>query len=468
MQPRAAKNALVGERLTTQLTSQSQAFSLEPLVLPSQIPRRRNTTVKALCPGRKGSNLPMSPRAKEINSWDLIQVFSPDSDFVPPPIDSSGATGSPVDKKISPTTMKFDSTGKNLAVGTTNGDVFLVSLAAEKDTYCFNIQFTAFEPKFNPLAPNTDPKSVVDIAWFPYQQRSPSLLAANATTIKLFRLTTNSSGIHSKELRSFQDKHIEFSIHSISINSDGETFLSADDLNIFLWNLEQTEALKIVNLTPENMDDLSDSIVCTKFHPVNCNLISCGMSSGEVRISDLRETLRCSTEPSILFRAANDPLRAFDWIRYFDGAATRSGSVQWSNDGKYLASREYLQVKVWDIRKAVMPVHIWDVGSQLYNKLPDLIDDDLVLDRFSCSWSKSRHIVTGGYNNSFYTFNIQNGQKSIFNLSNLCPDLTTNVDYNEYPTLDTKVRLTAHHPMNEGLISVATQNNLFLFGCKDT
>ncbi len=40
-----------------------------------------------------------------------------------------------------------------------------------------------------------------------------------------------------------QNKHIyghahSFNIHSLSCFSDGETFLSADDLRINLWNLE--------------------------------------------------------------------------------------------------------------------------------------------------------------------------------------------------------------------------------------
>ncbi|KAJ0437048.1 putative transcription factor WD40-like family [Helianthus annuus] len=32
----------------------------------------------------------------------------------------------------------------------------------------------------------------------------------------------------------------DYNINSISINSDGETFISADDLRINLWNLEPT------------------------------------------------------------------------------------------------------------------------------------------------------------------------------------------------------------------------------------
>lgn len=53
-----------------------------------------------------------------------------------------------------------------------------------------------------------------------------------------------------------------YHINSISVNSDQETFLSADDLRVNLWNLEVTEnSFNIVDIKPSNMEDLTE--VCT-------------------------------------------------------------------------------------------------------------------------------------------------------------------------------------------------------------
>ncbi|KAL6012546.1 Serine/threonine protein phosphatase 2A 55 kDa regulatory subunit B beta isoform [Asimina triloba] len=51
----------------------------------------------------------------------------------------------------------------------------------------------------------------------------------------------------------------DYHINSISNNSDCETFISADDLRINLWNLEiSNQSFNIVDVKPVNMEDLTD------------------------------------------------------------------------------------------------------------------------------------------------------------------------------------------------------------------
>lgn len=51
--------------------------------------------------------------------------------------------------------------------------------------------------------------------------------------------------------------------------SDGETFISADDLRINLWNLEiSSQSFNIVDVKPTNMEDLTG----TTFSFLNCKL----------------------------------------------------------------------------------------------------------------------------------------------------------------------------------------------------
>jgi hypothetical protein len=45
------------------------------------------------------------------------------------------------------------------------------------------------------------------------------------------------------------------------VHSDGETFISADDLRINLWNLEiSNQSFNIVDVKPANMEDLTGKL----------------------------------------------------------------------------------------------------------------------------------------------------------------------------------------------------------------
>ena len=55
------------------------------------------------------------------------------------------------------------------------------------------------------------------------------------------------------------DKAHMYHINSISLNSDDETYLSADDLRINLWHLDSTtECYNVVDIKPVNMEELTE------------------------------------------------------------------------------------------------------------------------------------------------------------------------------------------------------------------
>ncbi|XP_014501253.1 serine/threonine protein phosphatase 2A 55 kDa regulatory subunit B beta isoform isoform X6 [Vigna radiata var. radiata] len=85
-----------------------------------------------------------------------------------------------------------------------------------------------------------------------------------------------------------------FNINSISNNSDYETFVSADDLRINLWNLEVSDqCFNIIDMKPSNMEDLTEVITSAEFHPLHCNLLAYSSSQGLIRLSDLRHSAIC-------------------------------------------------------------------------------------------------------------------------------------------------------------------------------
>lgn len=99
-------------------------------------------------------------------------------------------------------------------------------------------------------------------------------------------------------------------LHSSELYSDQETFLSADDLRINLWNFNVNSQsfsnwpvitivneTDIVDIKPENMDELAEVITCAEFHPLDCSVFSYSTSKGVVKLGDLRQSALCDSLP---------------------------------------------------------------------------------------------------------------------------------------------------------------------------
>ncbi len=69
-----------------------------------------------------------------------------------------------------------------------------------------------------------------------YRPPSGGLPGVEPTALRLPRLTAHESIVAAVPRKVYANAHA-YHINSISINSDGETYISADDLRINLWNL---------------------------------------------------------------------------------------------------------------------------------------------------------------------------------------------------------------------------------------
>lgn len=113
----------------------------------------------------------------------------------------------------------------------------------------------------------------------------------------------------------YQNAHA-YHINSISVNSDGETYLSADDLRINLWNLNVSDQsfsefgiarcrvsnltcnwwqliVDVVDIKPVNMEELTEVITAAEFHPIHCNLFVYSSSKGTIKLNDMRSAALC-------------------------------------------------------------------------------------------------------------------------------------------------------------------------------
>ncbi|XP_042482822.1 serine/threonine protein phosphatase 2A 55 kDa regulatory subunit B beta isoform-like isoform X2 [Macadamia integrifolia] len=193
----------------------------------------------------------------------------------------------------------------------------------------------------------------------------------------------------------------DYHINSISNNSDGETFISADDLRINLWNLEiSNQSFNIVDVKPANMEDLTEVITSAEFHPTHCNMLAYSSSKGSVRLIDLRQSALCDTHSKLFEEQEAPGSRSF-----FTEIIASISDIKFGKDGRHILSRDYMTLKLWDINMDSGPVATFQVHEYLRPKLCDLYENDSIFDKFECCLSgNGMRVATGSYSNLFRVF----------------------------------------------------------------
>ncbi|KAJ9692117.1 hypothetical protein PVL29_011277 [Vitis rotundifolia] len=193
----------------------------------------------------------------------------------------------------------------------------------------------------------------------------------------------------------------DYHINSISNNSDGETFISADDLRINLWNLEiSNQSFNIVDVKPANMEDLTEVITSAEFHPTHCNMLAYSSSKGSIRLNDLRQSALCDSHSKLFEEQEAPGSRSF-----FTEIIASISDIKFSKDGRFILSRDYMTLKLWDINMDAGPVSTFQVHEYLRPKLCDLYENDSIFDKFECCLSgDGMRVATGSYSNLFRVF----------------------------------------------------------------
>ena len=203
--------------------------------------------------------------------------------------------------------------------------------------------------------------------------------------------------------RQFGNAHA-YHINSLSVNSDCETYISADDLRVNLWHLERgdaADAFTVVDIKPENMEDLTEVITSAEFHPSRCDLFAYSSSKGSVRLADMRQNARQNVSCAKMFcDEESSGSRSF-----FSEIIASVSDVKFTRDGRFALSRDYLNLKLWDLNMEREPVATFRVHEHLRSKLCDLYESDAIFDKFQCCPSgDGAHVGTGSYGNQFRSF----------------------------------------------------------------
>ncbi|KAK9069722.1 hypothetical protein SSX86_010116 [Deinandra increscens subsp. villosa] len=223
-------------------------------------------------------------------------------------------------------------------------------------------------------------------------------------------ITSNETNLVARCRRVYAHAH-DYHINSISNNSDGETFVSADDLRINLWNLEiSNQSFNIVDVKPANMEDLTEVITSAEFHPNHCQTLAYSSSKGSIRLIDLRQSALCDKhsklrQQSIVFLYRFVEQEAPGSRSFFTEIIASVSDIKFGRDGRYILSRDYMTLKLWDINMDSGPVSTFQVHEYLRPKLCDLYENDSIFDKFECCLSgDGQRVATGSYSNLFRVF----------------------------------------------------------------
>nr|BAK00131.1 predicted protein [Hordeum vulgare subsp. vulgare] len=194
------------------------------------------------------------------------------------------------------------------------------------------------------------------------------LKPAGLPLLRLPVVTSQETSLAANCRRVYAHAH-DYHINSISNNSDGETFISADDLRINLWNLEiSNQSFNIVDVKPTNMEDLTEVITSAEFHPSHCNTLAYSSSKGSIRLVDLRQSALCDTHSKLFEQHEAPGSRSF-----FTEIIASISDIKFSMDGRHILSRDYMTLKLWDVNMDSGPVATFQVHEYLRPKLCDLI-----------------------------------------------------------------------------------------------
>jgi serine/threonine-protein phosphatase 2A regulatory subunit B len=336
--------------------------------------------------------------------------------------------------------------------------------------YQFYTEFQSHEPEFDYLKSLEIEEKVNQIRWLPSMNDSHLLLTTNDKTVKLWKvfekrinlvsgLNVDSgreggyrrvAGLRIPKLdyaettvaatpkRLFANAHM-YHINSLSINSDGATWVSADDLRVNLWDMHRDDvSFTVVDIKPEDMAELSEVITCAKYHPSQCSLLGYATSKGAVRMVDLRDGATCDKAPT-LFDTVPDPATH----AYYSEMIASISDMNVAPNGHTWVIRDYLTVKVWDMRRPSTPVRILPVHEYLRGRLADLYDSDCIFDKFEVEVSPSgKHIMTGSYGGVVNVYDMEGTTEARIELSK------------------TRPRPAAPRPLEEAAVSAAAAESV--------
>ena len=387
------------------------------------------------------------------------------------------------------TTVKYNERGNWLAAADKGGRIVLFRHGKNNNygdarTFIPHFQFQAFEVEFDFLK-SLEINSQVNCLKFHDIPQKVALFAANDKRITYWKINEhedhdctsvesveNGNGLRvprrsggqaktsAKVCRTYKNAHA-YNINSLDTSKDKDILMSADDLRVNLWNVENPSAcLSYVDFKPSNMTELSEVITCARFFPKSSNLFHISSSKGIVRVGDMRDAAICRSY-SKTFQQPDDGLSTNKGA--YSELTNAITDTKVSPNELYIAVRDYMSVKIWDLRMEKEPTHNITVHDNLEPHLPDLYGSEAIFDRFEVDWSpiSDTRVITGSYNNKFYIYDVAKSS-TVPTVEASTPDFSSNDG--PRTKIDPKKRVLHHvfHPAGD-TVAVAGLAGLHLY-----
>lgn len=370
------------------------------------------------------------------------------------------------------TSLKFDDDGRYMATGDRGGRIVIFSSGVSEDdeensvqqgrkTWVPTFQFQSHEAEFDRLKSVDTPIGINQILFYPTMRDKIMLFAVSDTVMKLWKVyernTFYTDAVSSLESgkgltlprkfdnniisstpmwSSFKNSHL-YRINSVSLSSDHETLVSADDVSINQWDLNHTDkCYSLLDIKPPRIQELSDVITGVKFNPISNYELACSTCRGNTRIMDTRSASHLE-HPSI---DLCDPLDSTE------NAILRATSVisnaNYSACGRYFVTRDYMYLRVWDLHMPSSPISRVCVNDRINPSngtlLNHLYNSENVYDKFTAIFSNDgSRVLTGSYSNQFSIWN-REGRKI---MQTTLPKIVSNNSSDGFQDFDSAVNL---------------------------
>ncbi|XP_016101317.1 serine/threonine-protein phosphatase 2A 55 kDa regulatory subunit B alpha isoform-like [Sinocyclocheilus grahami] len=417
-------------------------------------------------------------------------------------------------------TVEFNHSGELLATGDKGGRVVIFQQETEnksqpqcRSEYNVYSTFQSHEPEFDYLKSLEIEEKINKIRWLPQKNAAQFLLSTNAmlcgfnsasdiVDIKPANMEELTEVITAAEFHPHQCNTFVYSSSKGTIRlCDMRASALCDKhsklcrrlkalllgavliwvVNVMLKSLCVSSAMlcgfnsasDIVDIKPANMEELTEVITAAEFHPHQCNTFVYSSSKGTIRLCDMRASALCDKH-SKLFEEPEDPSNR----SFFSEIISSISDVKFSHNGRYMMTRDYLSVKIWDLNMENRPVETYQVHEYLRSKLCSLYENDCIFDKFECCWNGNDSVVmTGSYNNFFRMLDRSQRRdvtleasresckpRQVLKPRRVCAGGKRKKDEISVDSLDfnKKILHTAWHPQ-ENIIAVATTNNLYIF-----
>jgi WD40 repeat protein len=211
-----------------------------------------------------------------------------------------------------------------------------------------------------------------------------TILASDAKSVKLCRVNNK----RQRCVKEFSGFH-SFGVHSLSVHRHWPVFLSADDLSIFMWNIEVSDSAHQLFRMSQLTDDLEEVLTSASFSESDPSLVVWTSTKGLVSIGDIRLKSELN-HPVAQFRHSNHNDSFLSEVIYSASSAKFIGP-------NALVSREFFNLKYWDLRAQGCPTNVVPVLKS-GESVGELYESSKLYDKFSVSTSMTGDAVaTGNY-----------------------------------------------------------------------